>query len=169
VKTESSQAAPGGFDEHERDTAQRAYPQEIVERSDPHATTRIARFELEKVLEKASGTRPAVTSEEIERLARERKARTEQQAAARAAEQAAEVAQAPRQASVPEVSVEGLSESELEENIDALGTPEPQKQKEFRFAELPRWFVPVAALSVGILVSAAFAAGIVLGRLSALP
>lgn len=57
------------FDEHEHDTARRAYPQEIVEGS--RRTTKMARLDLD-ALRTESGTRPALTHDAIERHVREK-------------------------------------------------------------------------------------------------
>lgn len=57
------------FDEHEHDTARRAYPQEVVDGS--RRTTRMAPLDLD-ALRTESGTRPALTHDAIERHVREK-------------------------------------------------------------------------------------------------
>ncbi|MBX3207410.1 MAG: hypothetical protein KF764_20345 [Labilithrix sp.] len=57
------------FDEHEHDTARRAYPQEIVDGT--KRTTKMARLDLDG-LRTESGTRPALTHDAIERHVREK-------------------------------------------------------------------------------------------------
>jgi hypothetical protein len=57
------------FDEHERPTAQRSRPEGG---DDPNATTRIKPFDLEQLVQKGSGTRPVITSEQIDRYMQER-------------------------------------------------------------------------------------------------
>lgn len=57
------------FDEHERPTAPRPRPEEG---EDPNATTRIKPFDLEQLVQKGSGTRPVVTSDQIDRFIKER-------------------------------------------------------------------------------------------------
>jgi hypothetical protein len=59
------------FDEHERPTAQRSRPEGG---DDPNATTRVKPFDLEQLVQKSSGTRPIVTSEQIDRYIKERTA-----------------------------------------------------------------------------------------------
>jgi len=56
------------FDEHERDTARRAYPKEIVDGI--KRTTKMPRLDLAK-LQTESGTRPALSHDAIERHVRE--------------------------------------------------------------------------------------------------
>jgi hypothetical protein len=57
------------FDEHEQDTARRAYPKEVVDSA--KRTTEIAKFDLARALQTESGTRPAVSKDGLERRARE--------------------------------------------------------------------------------------------------
>ena len=57
------------FDEHERDTAQRAYPKEIVDGT--KRTTKMSKLDL-AALRTESGTRPALTHDAIERHVRAR-------------------------------------------------------------------------------------------------
>lgn len=57
------------FDEYERPTAQRARAEG---EQDPNATTRIKPFDLEQLVQKGSGTRPVITSEQIDRYMKER-------------------------------------------------------------------------------------------------
>jgi hypothetical protein len=57
------------FDEHERPTAQRSRPEEG---DDPNATTRIKPFDLEQLVHKGSGTRPVITTEQIDQYMKER-------------------------------------------------------------------------------------------------
>jgi hypothetical protein len=59
------------FDENERPTAQRSRPEGG---DDPNATTRIKPFDLEQLVAKGSGTRPVITSEQIDRYMKERTA-----------------------------------------------------------------------------------------------
>jgi hypothetical protein len=57
------------FDEHEHDTARRAYPQEMVDGS--KRTTKMAKLDLNE-LRTESGTRPVITHDAIERHVREK-------------------------------------------------------------------------------------------------
>ncbi|MDF2695202.1 MAG: hypothetical protein K0S65_3585 [Labilithrix sp.] len=57
------------FDEHEHDTAPRAYPQEVLDGT--KRTTKMARLDLNE-LRTGSGTRPVLTHDAIERHVREK-------------------------------------------------------------------------------------------------
>lgn len=58
------------FDEHEQDTAQRGYPKQLVERAT--RTTKMNKVDLERLVRTESGTRPAVSPDDIDRHVRER-------------------------------------------------------------------------------------------------
>lgn len=57
------------FDEHERPTAPRS---RMESDADANATTRMKPFDLEQLVQKGSGTRPVVTTEQIDRYMKER-------------------------------------------------------------------------------------------------
>ncbi len=189
MKRDDAVSKPGGFDEHERDTAQRAYPKEIVDSSrgeeessripprkyDAQATTKMARVDLDTILRKESGTRPAVTREDIERAMQrgvaleDPHARATVTAVPRSVMEAAEPPPAvavellqPTPTPLREATPPGV---ELPIAVRAYALVEEPRPVSPR---LPRWVVPLVALAVGIVVSLAFASGFILGRVSAL-
>jgi len=216
---------PGGFDEHERDTAPRAYSQEMVDSvrsgtvpngppppvkraSDIQATAKIDRFELEAVLRMESGTRPAVTSDEIERFRENGVApaldrdsslgsaslvhrdsslgsaslghRDSSLGSASLGHRDSSLGSAslvdpharPTVEAIPRSVIEaaearGPTERIVTQPLVALSMPTPTPVSRIQPApvtRLPRWVLPLVAVSVGIVVALAFSAGFVIGR-----
>ena len=199
MKRNEASTTESGFDEHERDTAQRAYPKEIVDsartgqsgaadgpprpirRPHDHATTKMPKFELEAVLRKESGTRPAVTTQEIERfmqrgappVAEDPHVRPTMTAVPRSILEAGEAGEAPLAdagASTTQPLVVPTPAPFSHESAISLAPPAPHSPPSMAAPEsrLPRWVVPLVAAGVLVLVSVAFASGFLLGRLSML-
>jgi hypothetical protein len=147
------------FDEHEHDTAPKAYPREILEGT--KRTTKMAKVDLAE-LRTESGTRPILTPDLIERHVRENER----------AKQPSDAALAPFEDPHSRPTIErGFIDLPPESHHPAPAPPqtaEPPKMIAAASAPVMNigWIVSAIVVAVVFLVSAAGSVGYVLGRRS---
>ncbi len=165
------------FDEHERDTAQRAYPREIVEGT--KRTTKMPKLDL-AALRTESGTRPALSHDAIERHVREK-----MEDAFADVHRSSDIEVDPHSrptiaAGIP-ATVPPKRDGEWSPDSLAASTPRPFEPAadapratplavaSSRAPSIPGWAVGFIVLGLVFLVSAAGTVGFILGRRSAAP
>lgn len=186
----SAQAASNGdegrsssdsFDEHERDTAKRAYPKEIVDGI--KRTTKMPKFDL-AALRTESGTRPALSHDAIERHVRERMENALAEVEGAGAIDLDPHARPTIAAGIPD-SVPPKNDGEWSPRMLAASTPLPIEAPHHagpisrptplsatvsltgtERSPIPGWVVAVILSGVCLLLSAAGAVGFFLGRQS---
>ena len=157
------------FDEHERDTARRAYPKEIVDGI--KRTTKMPKLDL-AALRTESGTRPALSHEAIEQHVREK-----MEDALAEVERTSDVEGDPHSrptvaAGIPE-TVPPKREGEWAPASLAASTPLPIEaprsiaRPTHESAPIAGWVVAVILGGLFLIVSGAATAGFFLGRRSA--
>lgn len=178
---DEGRSSSDSFDEHERDTAKRAYPKEIVDGI--KRTTKMPKLDL-AALRTESGTRPALSHDAIERHVRER-----MENALAVVEGAGAVDLDPHArptiaAGIPD-SVAPKNDGEWSPQTLAAATPLPMEalrdagpaSRPTPFSAsvslptperspIPAWVVAVILSGLCLLVSAAGAVGFFLGRQS---
>jgi hypothetical protein len=166
------------FDEHEQDTARRAYSRELVEGA--KRTTQMQKFDPEAALRTESGTRPALNPDAIERHVRER-----MEDAISAVERVSGTEADPH--SRPTIEA-GVFKAIQADNDGAEWSPPPMAapsaaalsaitpvpvpappvpHASVRPASVPAWAIAVAVSGVLFLISAAGTVGFFLGRRTA--
>ncbi len=166
------------FDEHERDTARRAYPKEIVDGI--KRTTKMPKLDLAK-LQTESGTRPALTHDAIERHVREQMADALAEVEHASGGEIDPHSRPTIAAGIPD-TVPPKREGEWPPDSLAASTPLPRESGSVPrpaalatassapdASPIPAWVVGVILAGLFLIVSAAGTVGFFLGRRSVRP